>query len=229
MALRGQIKPKHNADQFLNERNVQQKSLERAMRGLTVERNYIMKHMDMDKKFFKTRCDKFQADVAKIKSNLTPKQIDEIERSSLRIKGQFLEENDNIFMTEEDMVILDIVEEANEGAEEQEEAKNEKKDQNENTSKNTSQKTGGILPDNIQKSSDVTDIERRPATHHQSIVPVRNRKQTFERSKLKSLNRRRRTNKRKVLCLSYRLLVNKRSSNGHQVISESKCSRFGRA
>lgn len=164
MALRGQIKPKHNADQFLNERNVQQKSLERAMRGLTVERNYIMKHMDMDKKFFKTRCDKFQADVAKIKSNLTPKQIDEIERSSLRIKGQFLEENDNIFMTEEDMVILDIVEEANEGAEEQEEAKNEKKDQNENTSKNTSQKTGGILPDNIKKSSDVTDTERRPAT-----------------------------------------------------------------
>ncbi|PIK54420.1 hypothetical protein BSL78_08633 [Apostichopus japonicus] len=75
MALRGQIKPKHNADQFLNERNVQQKSLERAMRGLTVERNYIMKHMDMDKKFFKTRCDKFQADVAKIKKRRPATQL----------------------------------------------------------------------------------------------------------------------------------------------------------
>lgn len=162
MALRGQVKPKHNADHFLNERNVQQKSLERAMRGLTLERNYIMKHMDMDKKFFKTRCDKFQSEVAKIKSNLTPEQIAEIERSQLRMKGHYTEdENDNFFLTEEDMVILDIVEEANEGPENGKEAKVQTE-----TASSEIEKTlagGNSSSDAIRKTSDPTS-EKRPTT-----------------------------------------------------------------
>ncbi|KAJ8030036.1 hypothetical protein HOLleu_29606 [Holothuria leucospilota] len=167
MAGRAQVKPKHNADHFLNERNVQQKSLERAMRGLNLEKNYIMKHMDMDRKFFQTRCEKFQAEVAKIKSNLTTKQIEQIQRSEMRNRRRDDDEESSIFtVAEADMVILDIVEEANEDTDANDtSAKNANEKESENAVDESNKESSGslkpLLTDGIFKTADPVE---RPST-----------------------------------------------------------------